>query len=677
MKPTSLAVFALFAALLASGCNKKGDDATAQKLADLERKASEAVERQQDLERQIEEQKLASERDAIERERTQIVDARADLERKQGDAAAADAEKLRQREEVLAIREGKVDQLQSTLDQKADEQGQRDQGLSDSDRDLAGSEALASDNNDAPATPVGDYGMFHDSLAPYGSWFEAAGYGYVWQPAIVRSGGWHPYTRGRWACTDRGWTWMSEEPFGWATYHYGRWAPLSGCGWVWVPGSEWAPAWVSWRCGGNHIGWAPLPPETLAYRGHHWDNTVDVTCGIGASWYVFMESRHFGSPAHLHRLPYQENSVYLQETTNVTNVYVQNNHVICGGPRYSDVSNAIGKPMPFYHLDLDHHSRPGHDALYMRSEVHGDRLRIAAPNIDVAWNEGLKPSHVRGHLDAATVDRPAQPQPEVIDQFHKNREESQRQAAVAIAGVGGIESLNQHRTREFDANRRQIEQSERLAEVMRDNGKSRQVIDRAKQSDAGAAQAERLHMDAQRAQTEKLQMDAAQHNQGTQKLAQSQRGSAVQQEQELARQQQEVARKQQQELARQQQDVTRKQQQELARQQQEVAARQQQEVARQQQLEVARQQQEVAARQQQEVVRQQQLARQQQMELARQQQQELVRQQQERARQQQQEVARQQQELARQQQQVGKQQQQERGRQQQQTEDDKKRGLKP
>ena len=32
-------------------------------------------------------------------------------------------------------------------------------------------------------------------------------------------------------------------------------------GWFWVPGREWGPAWVSWRTGGDSIGWAPIPPR--------------------------------------------------------------------------------------------------------------------------------------------------------------------------------------------------------------------------------------------------------------------------------------------------------------------------------------------------------------------------------------------------------------------------------
>ena len=58
-----------------------------------------------------------------------------------------------------------------------------------------------------------------------------------------------------------GWTWVSNEPFGWATYHYGRWAYSNRLGWVWVPGTQWAPAWVAWRGSDDHLAWAPLPPD--------------------------------------------------------------------------------------------------------------------------------------------------------------------------------------------------------------------------------------------------------------------------------------------------------------------------------------------------------------------------------------------------------------------------------
>ncbi len=245
MKNLYLIPFAALVTFAASGCDKQSPD-VANKISELERKNIEAEERQRDLERQIEDQKLASERDAIERERAKIEEDRVALELREGDATAAQDEAIRQRELALAEREGRLEQVQSTIEVKQDELLDRGQELSDRERDLAGREALPFEAVDQ-SVPVGDYGMFYDSLSSYGSWFETQDYGYVWQPVVVRDSSWRPYSRGRWICSDRGWTWVSEEPFGWATYHYGRWALLRGRGWIWVPGTQWAPCWVSWR----------------------------------------------------------------------------------------------------------------------------------------------------------------------------------------------------------------------------------------------------------------------------------------------------------------------------------------------------------------------------------------------------------------------------------------------
>src|SRR4029453_18395175 len=76
--------------------------------------------------------------------------------------------------------------------------------------------------------------FFYDALEPHGEWIEAADYGYVWHPRDVGND-WRPYTDGNWAYADAGWTWVSEEPFGWATYHYGRWVEIDQIGWSWIP----------------------------------------------------------------------------------------------------------------------------------------------------------------------------------------------------------------------------------------------------------------------------------------------------------------------------------------------------------------------------------------------------------------------------------------------------------
>ncbi len=129
-----------------------------------------------------------------------------------------------------------------------------------------------------------------------GDWMEVQPYGYVWQPREAQSRGWRPYTDGTWVYTDYGWTWKGNEPFGWATYHYGRWTRLQDRGWVWVPGSEWAPAWVSWRKSPNYVGWAPLPPEAHSSSG--FNGAVDSYYDIGPASYNFVPARSLGEPTY-------------------------------------------------------------------------------------------------------------------------------------------------------------------------------------------------------------------------------------------------------------------------------------------------------------------------------------------------------------------------------------------
>ena len=100
---------------------------------------------------------------------------------------------------------------------------------------------------------------------------------------------------GQWHYTELGWHFTSPEPWGWACYHYGRWIKYRTLGWCWVPGREWAPAWVSWRTSPNHIGWSPLPPR-VTWNHHsgirHW---ADSRFNIGPSHYSFLRVEDFSS----------------------------------------------------------------------------------------------------------------------------------------------------------------------------------------------------------------------------------------------------------------------------------------------------------------------------------------------------------------------------------------------
>ncbi|UJW86501.1 DUF6600 domain-containing protein [Devosia sp. SL43] len=134
--------------------------------------------------------------------------------------------------------------------------------------------------------------LFFDQLEPHGVWVRQARYGYVFCPTGVDAA-WRPYTRGRWLyLEDRGWYFASDEPFAWATYHYGRWFADRTLGWCWVPGTKWAPAWVSWRRSDSVVGWAPLPPEGDGYAV-----SVQVSRReLPEGYWVFVPTERFVEP---------------------------------------------------------------------------------------------------------------------------------------------------------------------------------------------------------------------------------------------------------------------------------------------------------------------------------------------------------------------------------------------
>ncbi|MEY2479614.1 MAG: hypothetical protein QOI04_541 [Verrucomicrobiota bacterium] len=222
------------------------------------------------------------------------------------------------------------------------------------------------------------YDMFYTRLERYGDWRETSDYGYVWQPREAQSRTWRPYTNGHWVYSDAGWTWVSEEPFGWAAYHYGRWVRLRNIGWIWVPGDEWAPAWVSWRTSNEYVGWAPLPPEARFDRRtgiHKWaDNYYD----IGPDQYCFVAQNEFGSQ-RVERavVAVERNVTIVNQTTNVTNITYSNTTVINQGPSYDEMRAHSREPIQRYRLER----RSDVNDQSERAVVRGEVLEISAPTI--------------------------------------------------------------------------------------------------------------------------------------------------------------------------------------------------------------------------------------------------------------------------------------------------------
>jgi len=182
--------------------------------------------------------------------------------------------------------------------------------------------------------------VFEGPLGRSGHWIDRPGYGRCWYPAYVSSD-WRPYCEGYWMWTDSGWYWVSNEEWGWATYHYGRWDHDSYYGWVWVPDTEWAPSWVEWREGDEYVGWAPLPPG--AYYGPE-GYVFAREHPIHDNFFVFVQVGHFAEPIH-RRAVIVNNTTIINKTVNITRVTRVNNVVINNGPRVENIQRVSSRKL--------------------------------------------------------------------------------------------------------------------------------------------------------------------------------------------------------------------------------------------------------------------------------------------------------------------------------------------
>jgi hypothetical protein len=198
----------------------------------------------------------------------------------------------------------------------------------------------SADTAQDPAAASADY--FHQELSPYGQWVDRGGYGMVWMPSVAA--GWRPYTTGHWANTDQGWAWVADEDWGWAPFHYGRWYyDADYNAWGWVPGTVWAPSWVSWREGEGYLGWAPLPPA-VGFS----DGVVEIgAVEIAPRFYTVVGERDFLAPhvgAVLLRGTASDGIV--PRTENITHYGLSNGRILSGGVSTQRIAQVTGHPVP-------------------------------------------------------------------------------------------------------------------------------------------------------------------------------------------------------------------------------------------------------------------------------------------------------------------------------------------
>ena len=113
----------------------------------------------------------------------------------------------------------------------------------------------------------------YDDLDDHGSWRQTSDYGNVWFPRTSVPD-WAPYHYGHWDYIEPwGYTWVDDEPWGFAPFHYGRWVNYQGA-WGWVPARPraegvaymrpvYAPALVAWVGGGATVAWFALGPREV------------------------------------------------------------------------------------------------------------------------------------------------------------------------------------------------------------------------------------------------------------------------------------------------------------------------------------------------------------------------------------------------------------------------------
>ncbi len=107
-----------------------------------------------------------------------------------------------------------------------------------------------------------------------GDWQYEANQGYVWYPRVAHD--WSPYSSGRWTYAGvYGWVWIGADRWAWPTHHYGRWG-VSGSRYYWIPGRQWAPAWVAWASTPTYVGWAPLGFDNSAL--------ISISTGYSSGW---------------------------------------------------------------------------------------------------------------------------------------------------------------------------------------------------------------------------------------------------------------------------------------------------------------------------------------------------------------------------------------------------------
>jgi hypothetical protein len=185
--------------------------------------------------------------------------------------------------------------------------------------------------------------------------------------------------------------WFSDEPWAWAAYHYGRWTYNPYYGWVWIPGYEWAPAWVSWRTGGGYYGWAPLGPGQQ-YGGYY---------DYPDNYWVFVNPNYLYNPYVYNYYERGDMGSYVRRTEYVRYQDQDGEHggrrrgdsygsgggaTRYYGPRREDIERETGQPVQVYRVSNARSAGEG--------RMGGNEINIYRPPVNRESEHDAHPSNV-------------------------------------------------------------------------------------------------------------------------------------------------------------------------------------------------------------------------------------------------------------------------------------------
>jgi hypothetical protein len=238
-------------------------------------------------------------------------------------------------------------------------------------------------------------------VAPYGQWLEDPKYGFVWSPDVDAN--FRPYfTNGYWAVTNYGNTWISEYPWGWAPFHYGRWTYNDYYGWLWIPGSNWGPAWVAWRFGEGYFGWAPLDPDY-----EFGPKSADYSCP--ADWWTFLPPKYLYTGNYYRYWYGPRNNTHLVHNTDfANNTYVHNDVTYVTGPRIKQVEDLSHQAVEVFKVvnstNLNTRVHNGVVKMYRPLEIHPAATisgkRVMPPGVVNAPHKIEKPQRINDNPPA-------------------------------------------------------------------------------------------------------------------------------------------------------------------------------------------------------------------------------------------------------------------------------------